>query len=252
MRVLNITTSDMFKPLEGKYELTFVPSSMGANYLIYQMHWLDNKITVGGFPCLGKRCPICFLAKRSTGEEALKLRPKNRVLINVWEGDSLVKVWDSSLWLLSKGMGGEYNPAVLGDSRLWDPSKYGLSLSLVVKRERRFPEYIITKSIRRFEIPDAVLNQARNLKALIYVPSMEEVEEALDDVLLYDKKIQIQRTESVGETAKITFDEIDKIYKEYGIDKKSGIELKPKKKQEYQEPEPYKRVRRIIIMDEED
>lgn len=244
MRVLKLEPGDMFRAQEGNYDLSFIPNiNTKRNTLPYNMHWVKaGNSGFVSFLCLGKDCPICDYAKSLASEEARQWLPKKRVLINVWVGDSSkVKVWDASAWLITKGFGAE---GALLDSRLWDPSKYGIALALDVRKRGPYPEYRFTKSLRRFEIPPAILGQARNLRDLIKIPTVLELEEALDDVLDSELKIEVQRVEAVGEPV------LDSPKRKRGGFPK--ITTTQKKKPKYQEPEPYKRVRRIIIMDEED
>lgn len=256
MRVLKTEMGDMFRAQEGKYKLSFVPNlKTWQNYLPYNMHWIKTVDRYITFLCLGKDCPICSYAKLlDDGLEFRQWLPKKRVLINVWEGDSnKVKVWDASSWLVTKGFGSN-DLGVLGDSRLWDPSKYGIALTLYVEKRGPYPEYKFTKSLRRFEIPPAILEQVRDLRDLIKVPTVSELENVLDDILSFKSglKIEVQRTEAVGETV-----ELGSLKRKRNIksleqilgQRKTAIQ---KKKFRDQEPEPYKRGRRIIIMDEED
>jgi len=234
MRILKIPYSDVFRASEGEHEISFVPDlKSGRNYVSYLMHWLTSGERSEAFLCqriLNRECPICELQSTNSPE----YKSKDRVLINTWkEGEQTVKIWDVNRWLLTRALGD------ITDSRLYDTTKYGIKLFLVVRRRERWPEYIITKESRRFEIPSQIVNQAYNLTDLIYVPTEKEFMSDLDNYLNYGTKTEVQITESVGEvfTGKRTTKEFENI-------------IKVSKKKVYKEPEPYKRVKRIIILDE--
>ena len=224
MRTLRLNPSDFFRPLPKKtYQVSLVPAKP-VNIGEYLIHWVKdigtNRYVM--FPCLrlleSPSCPLCILSK-----DDRELLPKRRFLVNVWQlQDPRPQVWDMS----------KYAFATLkindGTSRVWDPSEKGVSLSFSIASP---VSMTVMYSDRGYPIPQDVLRNTFDLTNLMTAIDRQVYINELESVL--NINLDRQRAESVGET----FPQTERIKIPTG---------KP------EEPEPYKKVQRIITWKEED
>ena len=229
MRTLRLNPSDFFRPLPKRaYQVSLVPAKP-VNIGEYLIHWVKD--TVSGryvmFPCLrlleSPSCPLCILSK-----DDRELLPKRRFLVNVWQlQDPRPQVWDMSKYAFATLKINEETSRT-GSSRIWDPSETGILLSFSIIS----PVSMTVKFYDRgYPIPQNILKNAFNLTDLMSAVDRQVYINELESVL--NVNLDRQRAESVGEI----FPQTERI---------KIPTVKP------EEPEPYKKVQRIITWKEED